>query len=865
MPRGSPSSSTAHTTTPFFSPGGPLSHVNTLSVAPCTADRPPVLVLGTLTLLVLAALLAAFADVAEPTRGHLPDAAAAASGGNGTGGNGNLTLDTWHDTQFSNSTHLVWNARLANNDWRTATLQYATQCELNWSLQNASGSTLATGVDGTCGSTGHNLTVNGSSNHFYNPLSLPRQMIMANGTYTIVTETHMSTPPLRDSFTFSWLSLDTALDTQRSNSTHVVWNTRLVNAGWSATLQHATQRELNWTLQDASGVTLATGVDGTCGNTGHNLTLTAGSTHSYNPLSQTMNGGGMIMLNGTYTIVTETHMSAPSLNDSFTFSWSVNSGTGGNGTGGNGTGGNGTGGNGTGGNGTGGNGTGGNGTGGNGTGGNGNLTLDTWLDRQRSNSTHLVWNARLANNDWRTATLQYATQCELNWSLYLHDASTTARLATGVDGTCGSTGHNLTVNGSSNHFYNPLSLPRQMIMVNGYPIVTLSPRQIMVNGTYTIVTETHMSTPPLRDSFTFRWPVNSGTGGNGNLTLDTALDRQRSNSTHVIWNARLVNTGWSATLQYLTGCDLSWTLQDASGSTLATGADGPACTLGIRAIIHTAGSIHTYGSRSQTMNSGGMIMPNGTYTIVTKTLSTPPLRDSFTFSWPVSGTGGNGTGGNGTGGDGTGGNQVPALSGAATVAAVTAGAVVVATFAAGGAATVMSEPIRWPLYTKAAAFVALVAKGGETAGGEYQRGRIVGYLASNQGCHLAALVRGLGLGNHQAAHHLRMLADRGLIWHRRDGRRLRFYTSDVPRDSPASDLPLPDLIAAPDSGLMHLLCALVDLGSAPRPPKPGRARPHAGVQPAPHQPPSAHPARPRLDRIPPRRPAHPPRGHRSRP
>lgn len=128
------------------------------------------------------------------------------------------------------------------------------------------------------------------------------------------------------------------------------------------------------------------------------------------------------------------------------------------------------------------------------------------------------------------------------------------------------------------------------------------------------------------------------------------------------------------------------------------------------------------------------------------------------------------------------------------------------------------ESLRWPLLVRWTALAALVAKGGETRDGEYQRGRIVGYLAANQGCHLSALVRGLGFGNHQATHHLRILQSRGLIWHRRDGRRLRFYTSDVPSDTTPDDLPVPELIAAPDSVLMDLLRTLSEAESRPRPP-----------------------------------------------
>ena len=133
-----------------------------------------------------------------------------------------------------------------------------------------------------------------------------------------------------------------------------------------------------------------------------------------------------------------------------------------------------------------------------------------------------------------------------------------------------------------------------------------------------------------------------------------------------------------------------------------------------------------------------------------------------------------------------------------------------------GAAT--HESLRWTVWLQLVAFAALITKGSETPDGEYQQGRIVGYLAAHQGCHLSALIRGLGLGNHQAAHHLRILRDRGLIWHRRDGRRLRFYTADVPHDTAPEELPLPLLIMAPDSVLMQLLRELAVVQRGERPP-----------------------------------------------
>ncbi len=77
--------------------------------------------------------------------------------------------------------------------------------------------------------------------------------------------------------------------------------------------------------------------------------------------------------------------------------------------------------------------------------------------------------------------------------------------------------------------------------------------------------------------------------------------------------------------------------------------------------------------------------------------------------------------------------------------------------------------------------------------GEFQRGRIVGILTTNQGIHLSALIRILGLGNHQAAHHLSVLEEQGDIWNKRVGREIRFFTSDVPRGTETGDLPSIDV------------------------------------------------------------------------
>ena len=70
-------------------------------------------------------------------------------------------------------------------------------------------------------------------------------------------------------------------------------------------------------------------------------------------------------------------------------------------------------------------------------------------------------------------------------------------------------------------------------------------------------------------------------------------------------------------------------------------------------------------------------------------------------------------------------------------------------------------------------------KAGRTAEAIFLRGRIMGFLSANEGLHFSGLSQAFGMGNHQTAHHLSQLEDEGHIWSRRDGRKLRFYTSAV--------------------------------------------------------------------------------------
>ncbi|MBT3357068.1 MAG: ArsR family transcriptional regulator [Euryarchaeota archaeon] len=98
-----------------------------------------------------------------------------------------------------------------------------------------------------------------------------------------------------------------------------------------------------------------------------------------------------------------------------------------------------------------------------------------------------------------------------------------------------------------------------------------------------------------------------------------------------------------------------------------------------------------------------------------------------------------------------------------------------------------------------------IHEGQGTLAGNYQRGRIIGFLTAHPGCHLSALIRTLDLGNHQAVHHLRILEQSGSVWCRRDGRLLRYYTDKVNQSAELSNLPRPiDIHQLSDVSLMLL-------------------------------------------------------------
>ncbi|GEM_PF-278381 len=123
-----------------------------------------------------------------------------------------------------------------------------------------------------------------------------------------------------------------------------------------------------------------------------------------------------------------------------------------------------------------------------------------------------------------------------------------------------------------------------------------------------------------------------------------------------------------------------------------------------------------------------------------------------------------------------------------------------------GLATTADEPTRARVVASLGRFSDLsVTEGPGTLAGNYQRGRITGFLTAHPGCHLSGLIRALELGNHQAVHHLRILEQDSKVWCRRDGRLLRYYTEKVNRHAELSRLPRPaDVNQLSDVALMIL-------------------------------------------------------------
>ncbi len=125
-----------------------------------------------------------------------------------------------------------------------------------------------------------------------------------------------------------------------------------------------------------------------------------------------------------------------------------------------------------------------------------------------------------------------------------------------------------------------------------------------------------------------------------------------------------------------------------------------------------------------------------------------------------------------------------------------------------------NESWRIPATSAGLWLLGLVGRTSETSDGRYQRGRLMGYLTANPGCHFRALMAALEMSNGQITHHLKILEDEGRIWRRADGRLVRFYpyTSNLHPGILDQNLPMPPLSPDPNSLQGKILRLLDDDG-----------------------------------------------------
>jgi len=93
--------------------------------------------------------------------------------------------------------------------------------------------------------------------------------------------------------------------------------------------------------------------------------------------------------------------------------------------------------------------------------------------------------------------------------------------------------------------------------------------------------------------------------------------------------------------------------------------------------------------------------------------------------------------------------------------------------------------------------------------GDFQRGRIMGFLTANPGVHFRALLGALKMSNGQLTHHLKVLDGDECVWRRKDGRLVRFYPSTIQEGTKEEDLPVPLLTPDPNS-LQGKILGLLD-------------------------------------------------------
>ena len=122
-----------------------------------------------------------------------------------------------------------------------------------------------------------------------------------------------------------------------------------------------------------------------------------------------------------------------------------------------------------------------------------------------------------------------------------------------------------------------------------------------------------------------------------------------------------------------------------------------------------------------------------------------------------------------------------------------------------------NESIRIPSTAAGLWFLGMVGRTHETTDGRYQRGRLMGYLTANPGCHFRALMAALDMSNGQITHHLRILENEEVIWRRKDGRLVRYYplTNTMSPAMSEEELPVPPLSPDPNS-LQGKILTLLD-------------------------------------------------------
>ena len=91
-----------------------------------------------------------------------------------------------------------------------------------------------------------------------------------------------------------------------------------------------------------------------------------------------------------------------------------------------------------------------------------------------------------------------------------------------------------------------------------------------------------------------------------------------------------------------------------------------------------------------------------------------------------------------------------------------------------GFAAFNNEAIRISTTLTGLWFLGLIGKTSETSDGRFQRGRLLGYLTANPGCHFRALLSALDMSNGQLLTTF-VLEQEESIWRRKDGRLVRYY------------------------------------------------------------------------------------------